>query len=64
MSEPTPSVGQTPEIRKLNADIAERVRQLSSDDLVNVLSGRASSLIAADDNQNQNQNGGGGARLG
>jgi hypothetical protein len=56
MSEPEAAVGSV-EIRKFNLDIAERVRQLAPDDLVSVLTGRASSLIAADDNQNQNQNG-------
>lgn len=57
MSEPDNITTQGVEIRRLNLDIAERVRQLSADDLVSVLTGRASSLIAADDNQNQNQNG-------
>jgi hypothetical protein len=45
-----------PEIEKLNADIAERVRQLNTADLVELLQGRASSLIQADANHNQNQN--------
>lgn len=53
MSEPEVSA----ELRKFNLDVAERVRKLAPEDLVSVLTGRASSLIAADDNQNQNQNG-------
>jgi|tagenome__1003787_1003787.scaffolds.fasta_scaffold18892793_1 hypothetical protein len=45
----------SPEINQLNLDVAERVRQLPATDLVNLLSGRVSSLLNSDDNQNQNQ---------
>lgn len=56
MTETTPPIPDpSPEVRQLNLDIAERVRQLSTEDLASVLSGRAASLLRADDNQNQNQ---------
>jgi hypothetical protein len=47
--------GQNPEVERLNLDIAERVKQLQAADMVELLSGRASSLLRAADNQNQNQ---------
>jgi len=37
--------------------MAELVKELDDMDLVEVLSGRAASLLRASDNQNQNQNG-------
>lgn len=51
----------SPAISKMNSKIAELVKELVRDldpsDLVEVLGGRAGSLLRADDNQNQNQNG-------
>jgi hypothetical protein len=47
---PTPA-----SIVRLNFQIAELVKKLDTADLVEVLAGRASWLLAADDNQNQNQ---------
>jgi hypothetical protein len=56
MGQPVPPVPDpSPEVRQLNLDIADRVKQLSTEDLASVLSGRASTLLRADDNQNQNQ---------
>lgn len=52
----TASSGSSPDVERLNRDIAERVKQLEAQDLVDVLTGRAASLLRADDNQNQNQN--------
>lgn len=55
MGQPTPPIPDpSPEIRQLNLDIAARVKQLSTEDLAAVLSGRASTLLNSDDNQNQN----------
>jgi gamma-glutamyl:cysteine ligase YbdK (ATP-grasp superfamily) len=42
-------------IARLNLRIADLVKDLDTADLVEVLAGRASWLLAADDNQNQNQ---------
>ena len=42
-------------IVRLNLEIAQAVQKLNTADLVEVLSGRASWLLHADDNQNQNQ---------
>jgi len=44
-------------ITRMNVRIADLVKDLETDDLVEVLTGRASSLVRADANQNQNQNG-------
>jgi hypothetical protein len=48
-------VGTPETIVRLNYRIAELVKDLDPADLVEVLSGRASWLLDADDNQNQNQ---------
>jgi hypothetical protein len=45
-------------IQRLNLQIAEMVKALEPHDIAELLTGHASSLIRADDNQNQNQNGG------
>ena len=51
----------SPAVSRMNTKIAELVKELVRDldplDLVEVLGGRAGSLLRADDNQNQNQNG-------
>jgi hypothetical protein len=51
----------SPSVSRMNVKIAELVKELVRDldpvDLVEVLGGRAGSLLRADDNQNQNQNG-------
>jgi len=44
-------------IARLNLEIAHLVQRLDPQDFVEVLSGRQSWLLNADDNQNQNQNG-------
>jgi hypothetical protein len=44
-------------ITELNVKVAELVKNLGPHEIVEVLSGRASTLLRADDNQNQNQNG-------
>jgi hypothetical protein len=56
-----PARAISPAISRMNVKIAELVKELVRDldplDLVEVLGGRAGSLLRADDNQNQNQNG-------
>jgi hypothetical protein len=47
--------GTPPNVVRLNLRIAELVRELDPSDLIEVLSGRASWLLNAD-NENQNQN--------
>ena len=49
------AVGTPPSVARLNLRIAELVKDLDPSDLVEVLSGRASWLLNAD-NENQNQN--------
>ena len=44
-------------VARMNLKIGELIKALDVHDLVEVLSGRAPSLLRADDNQNQNQNG-------
>jgi hypothetical protein len=44
-----------PSVLRLNLRIAELVKDLDPQDLVEVLSGRASWLLHEDQNQNQNQ---------
>jgi hypothetical protein len=51
------SSGDNEQITRLNLRIVELVKQLDPHDLIEVFSGRASSLLRASDNQNQNQNG-------
>jgi hypothetical protein len=51
------TAGDSESITKLNLRIVELVRQLDALDLIEIFSGRASSLLRASDNQNQNQNG-------
>jgi gamma-glutamyl:cysteine ligase YbdK (ATP-grasp superfamily) len=54
MADESPST--SPEaITRLNLRIADLVKDLDTADLVEVLAGRASWLLAADDNQNKNQ---------
>ena len=58
---PEPVRAISPSIARMNLKLAEVVKELVRDldpqDLVEVLGGRAGSLLRADDNQNQNQNG-------
>lgn len=53
---PQPQPGPNPAIAEFNLKVAGLVKDLDASDVTELLSGRASSLLAADDNQNQNQN--------
>jgi hypothetical protein len=56
-------VGTPESVVRLNLRVAELVKELDPSDLVEVLSGRASWLLNAD-NENQNQNQGSRAEIG
>jgi hypothetical protein len=68
MNQPTQPGAEQPSptasaIAELNVKVADLVRNLGPHEIVEVLSGRASTLLRADDNQNQNQNGSRAPRL-